>query len=113
MIDSGQWVDIDAELGEVLSYALSLAEDSGGAYDVTVGPLVNLWGFGPDPARRGVPDAAALESARTRVGWRKVEVDASEAPRAQGSRRARRSLVARQRPRRRPRRGISRCAGRH
>ena len=51
--DSGEWVDIDAELGEVLSYALSLAEDSGGAYDVTVGPLVNLWGFGPDPATGG------------------------------------------------------------
>ena len=55
--DGGQWVDIDSELGEVLSYALSLAEDSGGAYDVTVAPLVNLWGFGPDPA--------------TRRGWRR------------------------------------------
>lgn len=75
--DSGQWIDIDAELGEVLSYALSLAEDSGGAYDVTVGPLVNLWGFGPDPATRRVPDSAVLESARARVGWRKVEVDAT------------------------------------
>ena len=75
--DSGQWVDIDAELGEVLFYALGLAEDSGGAYDVTVGPLVNLWGFGPDPATHRVPDAAALENARSRVGWRKVEVDAT------------------------------------
>jgi len=76
--DSGQWVDIDAELGEVLSYALSLADDSGGAYDVTVGPLVNLWGFGPDPASWRVPAAAAIESARVRVGWRKVEVDATK-----------------------------------
>ena len=75
--DSGEWVDIDAELAEVLAYALSLAEDSGGAYDVTVGPLVNLWGFGPDPATHRVPEAAALESARSRVGWRKVEVDAA------------------------------------
>jgi thiamine biosynthesis lipoprotein len=74
--DSGQWIDIQAELGEVLSYALSLAGDSGGAYDVTVGPLVNLWGFGPDPATRRVPDTSALEAARARVGWRKVEVDA-------------------------------------
>jgi FAD:protein FMN transferase len=73
--ESGEWVAIDPELGLVLSYALSLAEDSGGAYDVTVGPLVNLWGFGPDPASRRVPDAAALAAARARVGWRKVEVD--------------------------------------
>jgi thiamine biosynthesis lipoprotein len=76
--DSGKWVAVDPELGEVLSYALGLAEDSGGAYDVTVGPLVNLWGFGPDPATRRVPDAAALEAARSRVGWRKVEVDADK-----------------------------------
>ena len=76
--DSGQWVDIDAELGEVLSYALSLAEDSGGVYDVTVGPLVNLWGFGPDPATWRVPEAAAIENARMRVGWRKVEVDTTK-----------------------------------
>ena len=48
--DRGEWVDIDAELGEVLAYALELAEESGGAYDVTVAPLVDLWGFGPAPA---------------------------------------------------------------
>lgn len=76
--DSGEWVAIDPELGEVLAYALSLAEDSGGAYDVTVGPLVNLWGFGPDPATRRVPEPAALEAARARTGWRKVEVDAAK-----------------------------------
>ena len=73
--DSGQWVDIDPELGEVMAYALSLAEASGGAYDVTVGPIVKLWGFGPDPAKNRVPDAAAIEAARARVGWRGVEVD--------------------------------------
>jgi thiamine biosynthesis lipoprotein len=39
-----------------------------------VGPLVNLWGFGPDPATYRVPDAAAIAQARARVGWRKVEV---------------------------------------
>ena len=73
--DSGEWVDVDAELAEVLAYALSLAEASGGAYDVTVGPLVNLWGFGPDPATNQVPAAAAIEAARAHVGWRGVVVD--------------------------------------
>jgi FAD:protein FMN transferase len=73
--DSGDWVVVSGELGEVLAYALSLAEASGGAYDVTVGPLVNLWGFGPDPSTNHVPDAAAIDAARARVGWRGVEVD--------------------------------------
>jgi len=74
---SGGWVDIDPELAAVLRYALTLAARSDGAYDVTVGPLVNLWGFGPDPATNRVPDAAAIEAARARVGWRKVQVDAT------------------------------------
>jgi len=73
--DDGEWTDIDPELAAVLRYALGLAAASGGAYDVTVGPLVNLWGFGPDPATRRVPDAAAISAARERVGWSKVEVD--------------------------------------
>lgn len=74
---TGEWLDIDPELGEVLGFALSLAELSGGAYDVTVGPLVNLWGFGPDPAMNNVPPPAAIEAARALVGWRKVAVDAA------------------------------------
>ena len=73
--DSGSWQPVDAELLEVMAYALDLAEASGGAYDVTVGPLVNLWGFGPDPGTRQVPDAEAIARARARVGWRKVEID--------------------------------------
>ncbi len=73
--DDGEWQDIDPELAEVMAYGLSLAERSGGAYDITVGPLVNLWGFGPDPARDRAPDPAMIEAARSRVGWRKVQVD--------------------------------------
>jgi thiamine biosynthesis lipoprotein len=73
--DDGEWLDIDPELAAVLRHALSLGEVSVGAYDVTVGPLVNLWGFGPDPSRWRVPDVAAIEAVRARVGWRKVEVD--------------------------------------
>ena len=58
--ESGDWVDVEPELAAVMGYALSLAGRSGGAYDITVGPLVNLWGFGPDPAVHRVPDSAAI-----------------------------------------------------
>lgn len=75
--DDGEWMDVDPELAAVMRYALGLAAASGGAYDITVGPLVNLWGFGPDPATNRVPDAATIRAARERVGWRKVEVDAA------------------------------------
>ncbi|KRA76962.1 hypothetical protein ASD78_04940 [Lysobacter sp. Root667] len=59
----------------VLDAALKLAADSGGAYDPTIGPLVNLWGFGPDGARAAAPSDAAIAQAQSRVGWQRVGFD--------------------------------------
>ena len=78
-VETGEWVAIDPELAQVLGYGLTLAALSDGAYDLTVGPLVNLWGFGPEGRRVDAPEAAAIEAARARVGWRKVEVDVLQA----------------------------------
>lgn len=60
---------------DVLSAALDLAADTEGAYDPTAGPLVNLWGFGPDDTRGEVPTPARLAQARSRVGWRRLALD--------------------------------------
>src|SRR5689334_18399676 len=73
--DRGEWTDIDPELAAVMAYGVRLADRSDGEYDLTVGPLVNLWGFAPEPARDVARAAAAIDTARARVGWRKVEVD--------------------------------------
>lgn len=59
----------------VLEAALKLAADTGGAYDPTVGPLVNLWGFGPSGARVAPPTPDELVIARARVGWQRVHFD--------------------------------------
>ncbi len=67
-IPAGQRVAVSEDFGRVLSAALSLSEATDGAFDVTVGPLVNLWGFGPT-ARDRHPSAAALAAARRRVGY--------------------------------------------
>lgn len=72
---AGTWQVLPAEFYGVLRYALSLAKDSGGAYDPTVGPLVNLWGFGPDKRPHDAPDAAALAAAKARVGWQRIQLD--------------------------------------
>lgn len=59
-----------ARMIEVLQLAQEIAVLSGGAFDVTVGPLVNLWGFGPDLAVfETVPSGEAIEEARERVGF--------------------------------------------
>lgn len=74
---AGTWQSLPPEFFTVLATSLQLARDTGGAYDPTVGPLVNLWGFGPGPKRLQAPDAAALAAARARVGWQRIELDAS------------------------------------
>ena len=54
------WVALPPEIMTVLARALEVARQSGGAFDPTVGALVDAWGFG---AARGAPDAAAIRAA--------------------------------------------------
>lgn len=74
------WIPISDNLYTVLETAVSVGRDSGGAFDVTVGALVNLWGFGPDRRVSVVPDGDTLATARARVGVDKFELQ--ERPRA-------------------------------
>ena len=70
---AGQWVSVSADLAAVVDVALHLSRLSDGAFDVTVGPLVNLWGFGAEE-RSDLPTAAAIEQAAARVGHAMLEV---------------------------------------
>ncbi len=74
---AGTWQALPPELFTVLSAALALARDTGGAYDPTVGPLVDLWGFGPGPKALRNPDADTLAATRARVGWQRIRLDPS------------------------------------
>ena len=55
------WVDLPAEMLEVLACALDICRLSAGAFDPGIGALVDAWGFG---AVRDVPDASAIKTAR-------------------------------------------------
>src|ERR1041384_4832245 len=44
---STQWYEVSGELAAVVQTALEISEKSGGAFDITVAPLVAAWGFGP------------------------------------------------------------------
>ena len=73
--DAGSWHVLPEDFFTVLSCALDIAHASGGAFDPTVGPLVDGWGFGPAGAstERFSPDAA-----RAQVQWRRVVLDRME-----------------------------------
>ena len=66
---STDWIEVSAEFCETIESALSIGRQSDGAFDITVGPLVNLWGFGPDGQRREPPDDAALDKVMANVGY--------------------------------------------
>ena len=71
--DSQDWFPVSKETAEVVAYALSVAEQTDGAYDPTVGPLVNLWGFGPGKKEREVPTDEAIAEAKAKMGFTLVE----------------------------------------
>lgn len=70
------WFSVSAELAVVTKAALEVSRFSGGSYDVTVGPLVNLWGFGA--AKQGaaptVPQQTVIAETLLKVGYEKLAV---------------------------------------
>jgi thiamine biosynthesis lipoprotein len=74
----GAWFDLPAGFFTVLEHALDIAASSGGAYDPTVGPLVDLWGFGPPGGTAMAPSGSAIATARAACGWHKLTLDKSQ-----------------------------------
>jgi thiamine biosynthesis lipoprotein len=69
----GSPVPVSAPLFTVLQQAQRLARQSGGAFDVTVGPSIALWRHARETGQ--LPDEAALQAADARTGWRKIQLN--------------------------------------
>lgn len=74
--ETGPAVPVSQELFFVLTKAYELSEASDGAFDVTVGPVVQLWRLARRTQR--LPDSDELASALSKVGYKKVELDAKK-----------------------------------
>ncbi len=72
------WFPVSFETALVVIEGLRIYELSGGAFDITVGPLVNLWGFGPGGGRDDVPAEDEIEEAKRHVG--SVHLEARSSP---------------------------------
>ncbi len=78
---AGEWHELPDGFARVLATALDVARESGGAYDPTTGPLVDVWGFGPQGSRSTPPANSQVAAALQQCGWERIDFDA-EARRA-------------------------------
>ncbi len=65
-----QWVAVSDEFVKLVSMAKEISDKTQGGYDITAGPLVDLWGFGTvNKAVVKIPETALLQSTLKRVGY--------------------------------------------
>ncbi len=68
-------IKVSTGLARVVKEAMRLGELSNGALDVTVGPLVNLWGFGPEYRPETVPSDELLSTTKASIGLDKLSFE--------------------------------------
>jgi thiamine biosynthesis lipoprotein len=73
-----QWQNISVGLYRVLVMAKQVNEQSDKAFDITVGPLVNLWGFGPDKTNDQIPELSEINRLLAKVGSDAISLRAQE-----------------------------------
>ena len=71
---SKDWFSVSSDLAFVVDAAQHISEFSQGKFDVTIGPIVNLWGFGPNNKPRKVPSDNEINKLRRFVGYRNIDV---------------------------------------
>jgi|RhiMetdeSRZDD1v2_1073273.scaffolds.fasta_scaffold14809_2 FAD:protein FMN transferase len=66
---------VSPETFEVFKWSIEVGGLTGGALDVTIGPLVDAWGFGPSGPRNAVPTQEEIARLREAVGLDRIELD--------------------------------------
>lgn len=70
-------IEVSAALCSVIDAALALSRYTKGAFDITVGPLVNAWGFGPEGSVDKPPARARIERLQHSTGYTHLAADCS------------------------------------
>jgi thiamine biosynthesis lipoprotein len=74
--ESVEWQDAPESVLRMLEASKTVHALSGGAFDVTISPLIELWGFGSEN-RAGLPDQTAIEEQLQSIGMDQLELDVS------------------------------------
>ena len=68
------WFGVSIDTVKVIEQSIAISEKSNGAFDITVGPLVNLWGFGPGIRARIVPEDEKIKGVLKNTGYKNISV---------------------------------------
>lgn len=71
----GEWQTASPMLFDAVNTAVTVSQKTQGVYDVTVAPLVNLWGFGAQAVPNKIPSAEQIQAAKAKVGWQHIGLD--------------------------------------
>ncbi|MES1926870.1 FAD:protein FMN transferase [Salinisphaera sp. T31B1] len=72
---AGEWVPVSGDLAKITRQALALGRQTNGAFDVTLGPILKVWGFGAGadvPSK--LPTTETLNAAREKTGIGQIDV---------------------------------------
>lgn len=72
--ETTDWITVSEELLLVIEKALQISRLTEGAFDITVGPVVNLWGFGPEMRADELPLDKDIAKILARVGYGRIHV---------------------------------------
>ncbi|MEM9479962.1 MAG: FAD:protein FMN transferase [Verrucomicrobiota bacterium] len=75
---AGAELSVPRDALSVVSLSLELAEKTGGRFDPTISPLIDLWGFGPDGKRTAPPTEQEIEAAARLCGWQQLDLDSTK-----------------------------------
>jgi thiamine biosynthesis lipoprotein len=67
-----------ADVLMLVRFAEQLAQQSDGAFDLTLAPLLNLWGFGPQARGEQVPSAEQISAAQARIGHQHLRIEGAQ-----------------------------------
>ncbi|PHR90522.1 MAG: FAD:protein FMN transferase ApbE [Blastopirellula sp.] len=71
---AGEWTAISPELLHVLQTASEVHSKTAGKFDVSVGPAVNLWHFGPGEKVETLPSESEVKQVLASIGFEKIEL---------------------------------------
>nr|MBF0684248.1 FAD:protein FMN transferase [Pseudomonas sp.] len=77
-LPAGRCETMPASVRALVMAGEQLSSQSSGAFDLTIEPLLNLWGFGPQGRAERVPSATELDQARKRVGHQHLRVEGEQ-----------------------------------